>query len=83
MSSLNGFANVLSTIRHNSQHADTTHRPPLDEWMWSRLTREHYVTLRGNEVLVHAITRMKLEHSLCKVKEARHEKDKYCMSPFM
>ena len=57
--------------------------PSMDEWtskMWATHTMEYYSTLKREEILTLATTRMDLENiMLSEISQAR--KDKYCMIP--
>ena len=67
---------VHSSIIHNSQKVDTTQMPITDERInktWHTCTRDYYLAIERNEVLIHANQRRILK-VLCYVKTARHRR---------
>ena len=58
--------------------------PSVNEWMnktWSIRTVEYYSDLITNEIVLHAMTWMKLEHILSE--RSQTQKDKYCRISLM
>lgn len=60
------FLNLVS-LRAESQKVETIKCPLINEWinkMWYIYTIAYYAALKSNYILMHAVTWMKLKHTL-------------------
>ena len=66
------FIEALFTIAKTEKQPKC---PPTEEWikMWYTYTMEYYSAMKRNEILIHAMTRTKIENIMLSNREAKHQ----------